>query len=130
MLALLVTGSRTFANVGQVFEVLDSIRPDRVIVGDARGVDRMVVAWCNRRGIPCSVFAADWDAHGRSAGHIRNSQMVDALLQLSFRGYAPTAAAFFAMPPNDASPGTAACIRTLRRRGIEPVIHSEDSFPD
>lgn len=48
-----------------------------VLAGGARGADRHAVAWAKRRGIPSIEMKADWDAHGRAAGPIRNQRMLD-----------------------------------------------------
>lgn len=50
---------------------------DVVIHGDARGVDRCAGAWAESNHITVRKFPADWDRHGKSAGPIRNQQMLD-----------------------------------------------------
>lgn len=46
-----------------------------VLSGCARGADRLGEIWAAQRGIPVRPFPADWDQHGKAAGHIRNRQM-------------------------------------------------------
>ena len=56
-----------------------------VVSGTARGVDRLGENWANTMHIPIKRFPADWNKHGKSAGHIRNRQMgdyADALIAL------------------------------------------------
>ncbi len=54
-----------------------------VLCGGARGVDELGKAWAEHYGIPVYEFPANWDRYKKSAGIIRNIQMVehaDALL--------------------------------------------------
>ena len=50
---------------------------DLLIEGGARGADFMARKFAEWRGIPVRTFPADWDAHGKAAGHIRNKKMLD-----------------------------------------------------
>lgn len=43
--------------------------------GGAPGVDKAVEEWAMARGIPVSVFPADWATYGNDAGPIRNYHM-------------------------------------------------------
>lgn len=57
--------------------------PSEVVSGTAGGVDRSgenFVRIHANRGYPdvtLKQFPADWDTHGKAAGHIRNKQMAD-----------------------------------------------------
>lgn len=54
-----------------------------VVCGGASGIDASGARYAKVMGIPCRVFDADWDTHGRAAGPIRNSYMAkyaDALI--------------------------------------------------
>ncbi len=48
-----------------------------LIQGGARGADYFAWEWANERGVMCGSYPADWDAHGKRAGPIRNQQMID-----------------------------------------------------
>lgn len=48
-----------------------------VVSGTARGVDRVGELFAFNAGLPVKQFPADWDVHGKSAGHIRNGVMAD-----------------------------------------------------
>ena len=50
---------------------------DAVIHGDPLGADRFAGGWARLRGIEEIPFPADWAAHGRAAGPIRNKRMLD-----------------------------------------------------
>lgn len=77
---ILVTGSRTWENLSKVEMVLYTYLPDieRIIVGDAYGVDKVVVDWCISNEVPYTVYYAEWLKFGKRAGYIRNQDMVDA----------------------------------------------------
>jgi len=47
-----------------------------IVHGGARGADRLAGMWAKSRGVPVVVCPADWDAHGKSAGIIRNVEML------------------------------------------------------
>lgn len=80
MTRVLVCGGRDFNDADRVWSVLDHYNSDRsfslVIHGAARGADALAGQWAITRDIAQLAFPADWDAHGRSAGHIRNAQML------------------------------------------------------
>lgn len=48
-----------------------------IVSGGARGADEFGEVYAKRRGFPVKLFEADWDAHGRAAGMIRNKQMAE-----------------------------------------------------
>jgi len=73
---VLVCGGRDFDDYELLLLVLDEIKDITEIGhGDARGTDRLAGRYADYRGIPCSTWPADWDAHGKSAGPIRNRKM-------------------------------------------------------
>ena len=76
---LLVCGGRDYAGLATAFAVLDIINKSRpvstVIEGGARGADRLGRQWADALRIPVVTYAADWDKHGKAAGHIRNALM-------------------------------------------------------
>ena len=56
---------------------------NEIVSGTAKGMDRCGEAYALHHSIPIKKFPADWDLHGKAAGHIRNKQMAeyaDALL--------------------------------------------------
>ena len=83
---------------------LDYISPSGVIVGDASGADRWAKIWCDKRGVPCEAFKADWSL-GKRAGPERNQRMVDKR---------PDAAVRF-----PGGRGTADCAARCEKAGIE-----------
>lgn len=80
--AWLICGGRDFAEGDFLERTLDGLAgvlepPTLVIGGGATGADALGMRWACRRGIPRRVFVADWAAHGRAAGAVRNQQMLD-----------------------------------------------------
>lgn len=80
---ILVTGSRDWDDEEAIEKVLHNAfvtagsRTDTVLVhGGARGADAIAAALWSRQGLPTEEHRADWEAHGRGAGHIRNGHMV------------------------------------------------------
>ena len=50
---------------------------NEVVSGGAKGVDSVVPLLRKYVGVHYKEFLADWDTHGKPAGHIRNKQMAD-----------------------------------------------------
>lgn len=79
---VIISGSRTITDYELVKETIESSpwfgKIAHVYVGDAKGVDELVVRWCKESGITYRVFKAEWHVYGRSAGPERNSDMIRA----------------------------------------------------
>lgn len=79
---VLICGSRLWDKPAPIGWVLHGIvghyGSDAVTVihGAARGADTMAGEIASTLGCNVEVFPADWDTHGRGAGHIRNAQML------------------------------------------------------
>lgn len=77
---LLVCGGRDFNNISRVFHVLHAINAKRpvtlLIEGGAQGADRLAREWARANDVPVLTFEADWKAHGKAAGPIRNGRMI------------------------------------------------------
>lgn len=81
MIRVLVCGGRKFNLMGFMFNELDKIQEERggfsiLIEGEAPGADQLAANWALSRGVPLQPFPANWAKHGRSAGPIRNEQML------------------------------------------------------
>lgn len=81
---------------------------DVIIQGGAKGADRMARDFANANDIRCEQYDADWKAHGKAAGHIRNQQMLD-------EGKPDVVIAF----PGGA--GTADMVKRARAAGVEVI---------
>jgi len=75
---LLVCGGRDYTDEGTAFKVLDHVsKPvDTIISGAAKGADTIGSNWAKTRGKSLLEFPANWGAYGKSAGPIRNMQML------------------------------------------------------
>ena len=96
---ILVCGGREYADKAKVYQTLDALLSDNpsvlhIIHGAARGADSLAAAWASSRGIAATAYPAKWDIHGRSAGFVRNTQMLQEgqpHLVVAFPGGAGTA---------------------------------------
>lgn len=79
---VIVCGGRDFNNETAVNLVLNKFHKKHpismLIHGGASGADSLAGMWAEKNLIPCKVYPADWVAHGRAAGPIRNQMMLDA----------------------------------------------------
>ena len=79
---VLVCGGRNYSDKGAVFAALDDLRQLHgrltIIQGGAAGADHLARKWCERQNSVHMINEpADWKAHGRAAGPIRNQRMLD-----------------------------------------------------
>lgn len=116
-LTLLVCGSRTWKDADRIKRVLSRWwrYHDLILLhGDALGADQIAARVGREFGWTVRAFPADWKAHGKAAGPIRNRLMLDEQpdLVLAFQV--------------DGSRGTQDTVDEARRRGIRTwVIESE-----
>lgn len=98
MSTILVCGGRDYADREFAFATLDRIhqeqRVTRVIHGGATGADSLGLAWAHARRVAVDSYPAQWNAHGKAAGPLRNQQMLEQGrpdLVVAFPGGAGTA---------------------------------------
>lgn len=73
-----IVGSRNYPVPEDVTDFVDHVTPDTAIIsGGARGPDSWAVDRAKTRGLATKVFPADWNAHGKRAGFLRNQTIVD-----------------------------------------------------
>lgn len=74
-----IIGSRSFRDYGIMERELDKIliHGDEIVSGGAIGADTLACQYADRHGVPVQVILPDWKTHGRSAGFIRNQQIID-----------------------------------------------------
>lgn len=79
-LRVLVCGGRDFNNRKIAYAALDQLdkeyKFDTLIDGMAKGADELGFDWAISRGVVTERYRADWDKFGKSAGPIRNQQML------------------------------------------------------
>lgn len=74
---VLVCGGRDYADKEFVFETLDSIPGITTIIhGAATGADSLGALWATEKGIRVLAVPANWKEYGKSAGPIRNREML------------------------------------------------------
>ena len=88
---------------------------DTIVEGGAKGVDRMARNYAITKGYYLKEFPADWEKKGRTAGPIRNSEMVDYVKGMEHR-----AAVFFW---DGKSRGTGDCLRKAEKAEIVYEIY-------
>ena len=82
-----IVGSRDWNDWDALDKTLLSLdkTKDVIISGGARGVDSMAAHLAKKYGFKVVVHPADWDRDGRSAGYIRNEEIVlDSDIVLAF----------------------------------------------
>lgn len=105
---LLITGSRDWVNKDKIrsaiWDILD-IDSSIILVhgGCPTGADQIASEVAEELEIPVIEVPADWATYGRSAGPIRNQEMIDK--------YPPKYALAFPLPQ---SKGTIDCIRRIQ----------------
>jgi len=77
---VLICGGREFQGRLYLKRVLDGLDGEigigTVIHGAARGADSLAGEWAKWSGKKVEEYPADWRAHGKAAGMIRNRQML------------------------------------------------------
>lgn len=79
-----INGSRGLHNIKLVYAAMEraakqGIVPSVIISGGAPGVDTLAYQYANENQIEFQEFRADWKKHGKSAGYIRNDEMLGEL---------------------------------------------------
>jgi hypothetical protein len=113
MIKVLVCGGRDYNDKEVVFGFLDHINEKYYIIcvahGAARGADTLADDWAKAHNILVEAYPADWNKHGKSAGSIRNRQMlVDGKpdVVIAFPG----------------GKGTENMIRQAKHRGVQVIV--------
>ena len=123
MKVLLFSGTRKLTTeehnnlFGELIDIKYTFQPDLVIVGDAKGVDRIVADIFKPK---VARFVADWKKYEKAAGVIRNSDMVKAAVLLGVEeGYAF---------PISSSKGTWDLVKKAVAAGIGMNVSKPSSF--
>jgi len=75
---LAIIGSRGFNDIDLLNETLNPLifQIELVVSGGAKGADKMGEQWAERHGIDTLIFLPEWDKYGKSAGFIRNEDII------------------------------------------------------
>ena len=108
----IIVGMRNFLNYGTVCNALDECgwTPTEIVSGRATGVNALGERWAAEHGLPVKEFHADWKAHGKAAGLLRNGQMA---------AYADALVAIW----DGRSRGTGRMIEQARHHGLRVYVH-------
>ena len=72
-----VIGSRGFDDYELVSKTLSNIDITLLISGGAKGSDSLGERYANENNIETLIFKPDWEKHGKAAGMIRNTDIVN-----------------------------------------------------
>lgn len=80
---LAIVGCRDYINKVEFNDALNFLFasidfPEWIISGGARGTDELARLWAKENEVDYVEFAAKWEEYGKSAGYIRNKQIVTA----------------------------------------------------
>ena len=110
---IIIAGSRTFNNYQFMYDRLREVVHTtsewhrwEIVSGGAKGADSLGERFANENSLNLTVFPADWNTHGRSAGFIRNKQMAE---------YGDVLYAFW----DGASPGTKNMVKQALESRVE-----------
>lgn len=75
---VLICGDRHWAGKTEIKVFIEQLPKDTIIIhGRARGADSLAGYYAREEGLEVIEFPAQWQVYGRSAGIIRNQQMLD-----------------------------------------------------
>ncbi len=75
---VLVCGGRNWTDRAKIEARLKTLPSDAIVLaGGAKGADTIAAELATERGLNKQVFPADWNKYGKSAGAIRNRQMLN-----------------------------------------------------
>lgn len=121
---VIIAGSRSFNSYeilsAEMDKVLLSLKEDNeitIITGAARGADALGSLYAMNNSYTLKEFPANWNKYGRSAGYVRNREMVDYVLSQDGKRML---VAFW----DGRSAGTHNTITLARNNNIETVIVS------
>ena len=115
---LLICGDREWTNQSTIHSVLTNYDPNTttVITGGARGADKIAHFIASELKMQTEVYEADWVKFGKSAGPIRNSEMIN-------KGKPDVVIAFHS--DLSKSKGTADTVRRAKKLNIPVFLFTE-----
>lgn len=75
---VIVTGGRDYSDYERLSAELSKFEPDLIIQGGATGADALALRFANERGVKFETYPAQWGKYGKSAGPLRNEEMLKA----------------------------------------------------
>lgn len=125
---VLIAASRGWADAqpveARLADVYERVGKDMFVVHSERnGADRIAENWCERWHVTHKRFEADWDRHGFRAGRLRNSEMVDFVIEQRIEFGADIELALFKLG-GDESEDLRHLIERCRLAGVHGVVVS------
>lgn len=77
-----IIGSRNITNYELLKQAAKGLTITGVISGGAMGADQLAERYAQENGLPLLIIPADWNAHGKSAGMVRNAEIVKTAEQV------------------------------------------------
>lgn len=72
-----IVGSRNWEQWFLISDFIETLPPDTVIIsGGAKGADSIAEKWAHEYGLTTEIYLPDWDKYGKSAGFLRNTEIV------------------------------------------------------
>lgn len=80
---IIIAGSRTFNDYGYLCQKMDKVTKNlknkiTIISGHAKGADQLGEQWAFERMHEKEIYHTDWKTYGKSAGMLRNCEMIDS----------------------------------------------------
>jgi hypothetical protein len=72
-----IIGSRTFTDYNYFFNKIKHLKFEKIISGGASGADSLAKKFALENKIPFLEIPANWEKFGKSAGFIRNVDIID-----------------------------------------------------
>lgn len=72
-----VIGSRSFNDYEKLKDTLSKIDVSLLVSGGANGADKLGEQYANENNIPTKIFLPDWKKHGKAAGFLRNTDIIN-----------------------------------------------------
>lgn len=118
---IIICGGRHFNDYSLLEETMAGVMAElnlksadiEIVSGNCQGADQLGELYAGRYNIKCTVFPAQWKKYGKSAGPIRNSEMINYAADSE----SPAVVAFI----SPRSKGTKDTVSKARKRGFKVV---------
>ena len=123
MTRIIIAGSRDFNDYYMVCMAMlnnpwfTTVKDVEIVSGGCRGADTLGERFARENNIKLTIFYADWDRYGKSAGPIRNEQMAKYASEANH-------GILIAFPLGE-SRGTRNMIEVAKRYGLETHVYEE-----
>lgn len=118
---VIVCGSRTFTDYPLLRRKLDrllaTVKDPLIVHGGAKGADALAAKYAEWYWYEQSIYHADWEHYGKSAGPRRNKDMIEGVLSVAGR----KRSVLIAFHLNN-SPGTRHAIDYATERGMKVKV--------